>query len=251
MSNGNLEKEDSVSVIIPLNNEEGNIEELYIRLKNVLNSINRDYELIFVDDGSKDGTFKKLCNIYDKKECRIRIIRFEKNFGQSASLVAGIDLAKGKIILTLDGDLQHPPEYIPIFLEYIDSGYELVSGWKRNRMDNIFARKFPSYVINKLVKVLFRAKIHDVCSSYRAYKKEIIRDIDLFNGVHRFLPVLINRDIPVVEVEVKCGKRVSGKSHYGLGRIKEVFMDIVRIWCVKYKNKSFPKVFYSIRELKV
>lgn len=242
---------NNLSVVIPLNNEAKTLEYLYTKLNGVLKDLDIGYEIIFVDDGSNDETFQELCRIYSLDR-NVNILRLKKNYGQSVALAAGIDFAKGKIILTMDGDLQHDPSEIPKFLKKIYSGYDLVSGWKRVRSDNIFTRKLPSLIVNKIVGMVFNIKIHDISSSYRAYRRNIIKDIGLYNGMHRFIPLLIRKGISICEVEIICNKRKYGRSHYNLSRALEIIRDLILIALGKNKRKKdLRKTVSMIAEMRI
>lgn len=240
-----------ISVVIPLQNEEKNVEIFYRRLKKTLDSINKNYEMIFIDDGSEDNTYKNLNKIYET-DSYVNVIRLDRNYGQTAALAAGFDFAKGEIIFTMDGDLQHDPADIPKFLEKFHSGYDMVSGWRRERLDNFLTRKLPSLVVNRIIRVLFDINLHDIVSTYKAYRKEIIKGITLYGELHRFIPLLIKKDVSICEVEIKHNKREYGQSHYGLSRIGRVAWDIFLLWTKQRNNKkmSLPRAVYSIKEIK-
>lgn len=240
-----------ISVIIPIHNESKNVERLYLKLKKVLEPLKKDYELVFVDDGSRDNTFQHLCEIYNNDK-DVNIIRLTKNFGQTSGLAAGFDFARGEIIITMDGDLQHDPEDIPRFLEKIYLGYDLVNGWKKKRADNIFTKKIPSLIANRLIGLLFNLNLHDACSTFKAYRKGIVKDIELYGELHRFIPLLIKKKvISICEIEINCNKRLYGKTHYGLGRIKRVLLDIFLLWIMRGNFTRYPfKLKYSIKEVK-
>lgn len=241
-----------ISIIMPLNNEEGNVDLLYSKLKEVMGRIGESYELIFVDDGSNDKTYQRLCEIYNQDRY-VNIIRFSRNFGQSSGLAAGFHFARGQIIITMDGDLQHDPRDIPRFLEKIKLGYDLVSGWKKQRTDNLLTRRIPSWVVNKLIGFIFGIQLHDICCSFKAYRKDVLKDIKLYGELHRFIPLLIKRKgISVCEIEVGCKKREWGKTHYGLSRIKRVVLDILTLWIRQGRSvaKCLSGAAYSIEERK-
>jgi len=239
-----------ISIIIPLHNEEENIELLFLQLKKVLENMNRSYEIIFVDDGSTDNTYQKLCEIY-KSNSYVNIIKLSINSGQSASLTAGFDFARGEVIITMDGDLQHDPLDLPRFLEGIGEGYEIVNGWKKQREDNIITRRIPALIINSIIRLISGIKIHDSVSTYRAYRREIIDSIKLYNGFHRFVPMLLKkRKVSICEIEIKCNERKYGKSHYGLGRIKRVIIDFCLLLVMQNKLKRDSTPIYSISEIK-
>lgn len=226
MDNVNAERKVEISIIIPFFNEEANVGILYKKLKGVLGEISRAYEIIFVDDGSKDATFRLLCDIRKDDPC-IRIIKLRRNFGQTAALSAGVDLAVGEIIITMDGDLQHDPEDIPLFLKEMENGFDIVTSWRKNRNDHYFLRVLPSVIANNLIRWISGVKVHDFGGTYRAYRKEIIKKVELFGDAHRFIPALSSAlGATVCEVPVKSIARKFGKSHYGIERALGVVFDL-------------------------
>lgn len=230
-----MEKSDNsqtgpqISVVVPFYNEEANVEELYRRLKKVLDRLKRTYELIFIDDGSTDKTPEILQKIYEKDEL-VKIIRLRKNFGQTAALQAGFDFAQGEIIISMDGDLQHDPEDIPLFLAKMNEGYDVVSGWRKKRVDNLFLRRIPSLVANRIMKWLSGVEIHDFGTTFKAYKKEVIKKVHLYGELHRFIPALTSRTgVKITEIPIKNVVRQRGKSKYGLSRVRRVFFDLITV----------------------
>jgi glycosyltransferase involved in cell wall biosynthesis len=215
-----------VSVVVPILNEEGNIRPLSAVLCSVLESLNKVYEVVFVDDGSTDNSFNILSELAASNN-RFKIIKFARNFGQTAATAAGVNYAKGDIIILMDGDLQNDPRDIPILLAKIEAGCDAVSGWRRKRQDPFLFKKVPSYVANKLISLVTGVKLHDFGCTLKAYKKEVIKGIDLYGEMHRFLPVFASRlGYAVAEVEVSHCKRLSGNSKYGLNRIFKVILDL-------------------------
>ncbi|MCD6194413.1 MAG: glycosyltransferase family 2 protein [Candidatus Aminicenantes bacterium] len=230
-----MEKSDNsqtgpqISVVVPFYNEEANVEELYRRLKKVLDRLKRTYELIFIDDGSTDKTPEILQKIYEKDE-QVKIIRLRKNFGQTAALQAGFDFAQGEIIISMDGDLQHDPEDIPLFLAKMNEGYDVVSGWRKKRVDNLFLRRIPSLVANRIMKWLSGVEIHDFGTTFKAYKKEVIKKVHLYGELHRFIPALTSgTGVKITEIPIKNVVRQRGKSKYGLSRVRRVFFDLITV----------------------
>jgi glycosyltransferase involved in cell wall biosynthesis len=222
-------KRTEISIIVPFYNEEENIEELYDRLTRVMTGLKRTYELIFVDDGSTDRTPDLLRKIY-KKDRRVQVIRMKKNFGQTAGLQAGFDYAEGEIIISMDGDLQHDPAEIPMFLDKIAEGYDIVSGWRKRRVDNPVLRKFPSRVANWLMKVLSGVDIHDFGTTFKAYRRSALKNLRLYGELHRFIPALISRQgVKIVEVPISNIVRLRGKSKYGLSRVRRVMFDLLTV----------------------
>ena len=222
-------KRTEISIIVPFYNEEENIEELHERLSKVMTGLKRSYELIFVDDGSTDRTPELLQKIY-KKDRRVQVIRMKKNFGQTAGLQAGFDYAEGDIIISMDGDLQHDPAEIPMFLDKLAEGYDIVSGWRKRRVDNPLLRKFPSWVANRMMKWLSGVDIHDFGTTFKAYRRSALKNLRLYGELHRFIPALISRQgVKIVEVPISNIVRLRGKSKYGLGRVKRVTFDLLTV----------------------
>src|ERR1700726_2306925 len=217
------------SIVVPFFNKQENVPPLYMKLTEVLASIDEPYELVFVDDGSRDNTFKVLSEIYEHDR-RVNLVRLRRNFGQTAGLKAGFDFARGEIIISMDGDLQHDPEEIPRFLEKMDEGYDLVSGWRRERRDHWLMRRIPSQVANWMMAKLSGIELHDFGTTFKAYRREVIQEIQLYGELHRFIPALASSagariaEVPIVNLE-----RKSGKSNYGIGRTIRVFFDLIMV----------------------
>ncbi len=218
-----------VSIVIPLLNEVDSLASLYARLSAALDDLDKTYELIFVDDGSTDGSFELLKKL-QLEDNRIRVIRFRRNFGQTAAFSAGFDLAQGDVIITLDADLQNDPADIPLILEKIDEGYDVVSGWRVNRQDKLFTRRLPSSMANFLISKLTGVKLHDYGCSLKAYRCEVVKNIKLYGEMHRFIPALASwMGIQVAEVPVNHFPRRFGRSKYGLKRVVKVFLDLLTV----------------------
>lgn len=218
-----------LSIVIPIHNEEPAILPLYDRLTSVLETLNRQYEIIFVDDASKDRSFDLLANLVETDH-RLKVLRLRRNFGQTAALAAGFDEASGEIVISLDGDLQHDPEDIPLLLEMVDNGYDIASGWRKNRVDNAVTRKIPSRIANWMMKRASGVDLHDFGTTFKAYRAEVLKDINLYGELHRFIPALASfYGARIVEVPIKNIERPNGVSHYGLGRTFRVFFDILTI----------------------
>ncbi|MFC1675833.1 glycosyltransferase family 2 protein [Planctomycetota bacterium] len=216
-----------VSIVVPFHNEQSSVDEIYGRLKAVMNDSNRTYQIIFVDDGSIDNTLS-LAKKIQADDDMVIVVELRKNFGQTPALKAGIDTAEGDIIITMDGDLQHCPEKIPEFLKKIDDGYDLVSGWRVSRSDNFWVRRIPSKVANWLLKLICGLPIHDFGTTFKAYRRELLNNIEMFGENHRFIPVLASKvGARVCEVPIENPPRLTGKSHYGLGRVLRVLADII------------------------
>jgi len=220
--------EPKVSVVIPVRNEAENIRQLCGELKESFRKLNLEYELIFVDDGSTDNTFIELSKLH-KKDGRIKVIRFRKKFGKSAALSAGFDFARGQTVITIDGDLQNDPADIPKFLNKLDEGYDIVSGWRKNRFDSLPKRTF-SIISNRLRMFLMGESIHDSVCGFKAYRREAIDDIELFGGMHRYIPSLLaGKGFKVGEVIVNHRRRIHGKTKYGYERLLRGLLDLLYI----------------------
>ena len=214
-----------LSAVVPLYNEEGNVGELHRKIKKAFESIGKPYEIIFVDDGSTDRTVENC-----KGLSPLRLVRFRKNFGQTAGFDAGIKAAKGEVIITMDGDLQNDPADIPLLLEKIDEGYDIVSGWRHKRKDSI-SKKIFSRTANLIRKVLVKDGIHDSGCSLKAFRRECFEGVDLFGEMHRFIPALLQLDgFRVTEVKVSHHPRVHGVTKYNWKRGIKGFVDMVSIW---------------------
>ena len=228
-------KVKKVSIVIPVFNEEENVPILYERLKEVLDSLPYEYEIIFVNDGSTDGTGKVLEEIA-KKDKKVKVVEFARNFGQTPAMVAGMDYATGDVIITMDGDLQNDPKDIPRLLEKIEEGYDVVSGWRKNRKDAAVSRKLPSKIANWLIGKLTGVKIHDYGCTLKAYRSDVIKRVRLYGELHRFIPALASTVTSVdriVEIPVEHHPRVYGKSKYGISRTFKVISDLFFIWFMK------------------
>ena len=218
-----------LSIVIPIHNEEPSILRLYDRLTAVLEPLRRAYEILFVDDASTDRSFELLANLVET-DGHLKVIRLRRNFGQTPALAAGFDEAQGEIVVSMDGDLQHAPEDIPLLLEKIDEGYDIASGWRKERVDNAITRRMPSRIANWMMKRASGVDLHDFGTTFKAYRAEILKDINLYGELHRFIPALASfYGARIAEVPIKNIERPSGASHYGLGRTTRVFFDILTI----------------------
>ena len=218
-----------LSIVLPVYNEEDSIEKLYRRLKTVLGKLDMTSEIIFVDDGSTDNSvniIKQLC----KDDETVKLIVLRRNFGQTPALAAGFDVARGKIIIAMDADLQHDPYEIPHFIEKINEGYDVVSGWRARRMDSFFIRRIPSLVANRLMKYLSGVDIHDFGTTFKAYRAEVIKNVKLYGELHRFIPALASSvGAKITEIPIKNINRPFGKSKYGIGRTIRVLFDLLTV----------------------
>lgn len=218
-----------ISIIIPLFNEEGNLKELNKQINTVIESNHYNSEIIFIDDGSSDNSYNILTDIANTSPNEIKIIQFRRNFGKSAALSAGFLKADGDIIITMDADLQDDPAEIPNLIKKINSGYDLVSGWKFKRKDPA-TKTIPSKIFNKTVKTLTKIKIHDINCGLKAYKKDVIKNIEVYGELHRFLPVLAHcQGFKIGEIKVNHRQRFSGKTKFGAKRFTNGLMDMLTV----------------------
>src|SRR6478609_8853931 len=218
-----------ISIVIPIHNEEPAILPLYDRLTTVLETIQRPYEILFIDDASTDRSFELLANLVETDH-RLKVIRLRRNFGQTAALSAGFDEAQGQVIVSLDGDLQHEPEDIPALLQKIDEGYDIASGWRKNRVDNAIFRRIPSRIANKMMAKASGVELRDFGTTFKAYRAEVLMDVNLYGELHRFIPALASfYGARIAEVPIRNTPRAAGDSHYGIGRTFRVMFDILTI----------------------
>jgi glycosyltransferase involved in cell wall biosynthesis len=226
------------SIVVPFHNEEENVTVLYARLKQVMEQVGDPFELVLVDDGSSDRTCKLLEEIA-AVDSRVLVIKLSRNFGQTLALAAGFDNASGEFILAMDGDLQHDPNDIPNFMEKLAEGYDVVSGWRKQRVDNLLTRRIPSGCANWLLARLSGVHIHDFGTTFKAYRREVIQNIPLYGEMHRFIPALASwQGASICEIPIRNLNRVRGKSHYGIGRTFGVFFDLLTIrFLLKYMSR--------------
>jgi glycosyltransferase involved in cell wall biosynthesis len=228
-----MSENKKISVVVPLFNEEGNVRELHAKILSACQKLNREFEIIFVDDGSIDKTVENCTGLSP-----LKLIKFRRNFGQTASFDAGIKNSTGEIIITMDGDLQNDPADIGLLLSEMEKGYDIISGWRFERKDT-FSKKFFSRGANMLRKILIHDKIHDSGCSLKAYRKECFSELDLFGEMHRFIPALLElQGYKVGEVKVSHHPRVHGVTKYNWKRGMKGFVDMVSIWFWgKYSNR--------------
>ena len=232
------------SIVVPFHNEEENVTQLYARLKQVMEQVGDNFELVLVDDGSNDRTYKLLEEIA-AVDSRVLVVKLRRNFGQTSALAAGFDNANGEYIIAMDGDLQHDPNEIPAFIEKLEEGYDVVSGWRKERIDNFVMRRIPSRCANWLMAKLSEVDIHDFGTTFKAYRREIIHNIPLYGELHRFIPALAAwYGASSCEIPIKNVMRERGKSHYGIGRTFRVFFDLLTIRFL-LKNMSHPLHFFG------
>lgn len=242
-----MEKEKAArySVVIPLFNEEDNLRPLYMRVVEIMNAVGDAYQVIFVDDGSSDRTYKLLREIC-ANDSRVAAVRLRRNFGQTTALQAGFDYAEGEVIISLDGDLQHDPAEIPQFIAKINEGYDLVSGWRVKRLDTWLTRRFPSRIANWIMAKLSGVDIHDFGTTFKAYRREILQHMRLYGEHHRFIPALASSfGARIAEIPIKNIPRASGKSNYGLSRTIRVMIDLISIkFLLEYSTR--PLQFFGL-----
>ena len=220
--------EESVSIVIPVYEEEESLPHLYKSIKDVMDPLKRKYEIVFVDDGSRDNTFKVL-EAYQKKDPAVVVISFRRNFGQTAAMAAGFEYAQGDIIVTMDADLQNDPADIPRLLEKM-KGYDVVSGWRKKRQDKFISRRLPSMIANGLISKVTGVHLHDYGCTLKAYRKEVIKNVRLYGEMHRFIPAIASWfGASITEVETNHHPRKFGKSKYGISRTIRVVLDLITV----------------------
>ncbi len=228
-----------VSVIIPVYNESEILSELVTTLFRTLQDQLYSWEILFIDDGSSDGSFQQLKSIAEENPEHIIVIALRRNFGQTAAIAAGIDHANGDVLVLMDADMQNDPTDIPLLLKKIDEGYDVVSGWRVNRKDNKITRVLPSRIANKLISWVTGVHLHDYGCSLKAYRKDILADFRLYGEMHRFIPAYAaNVGAKIAEVDVKHHPRKFGKTNYGMERTLKVVLDLFTVkFLISYSQK--------------
>src|SRR5215831_10561029 len=217
-----------VSVVIPVHDEEENVAPLYAELKRTLAELGRTYEIIVVEDGSRDETYTRLARLA-AADTRLKIVRLRRNFGQTAAMAAGFDYARGDVIIPMDGDLQNDPEDIAALLDKLDEGYDVVSGWRLNRQDGVL-RRVPSRIANWLIGRVTGVRLHDYGCTLKAYRREVLEPVRLYGEMHRFIPVYAKwSGARITEQVVRHHARKEGKSKYGIGRTLKVVFDLLTV----------------------
>jgi glycosyltransferase involved in cell wall biosynthesis len=236
------------SVVVPFFNEVELAEELYRQIVATMDALGKPYEMVFVDDGSRDGTTEVLARLADA-DPRIVFIELRRNFGQTPALAAGFDHASGDVVIAMDGDLQHSPADIPAMLAPLEQGYDLVSGWRKRRVDNFFIRRLPSATANWLMKKLSGVEIHDFGTTFKVYRSDLLKHIHIYGELHRFIPALASAvGARICEVPIQNIVRPKGKSKYGLSRTVRVMMDLLTVrFLIKYFTR--PLHFMGIPAL--
>lgn len=231
------QREKKLSIVIPLFNEAENISQLYAQLKAVLEGLKKEYEIIFVDDGSCDDSFSVLEDLYNRDQT-VRVIRFTRNFGKSAALSAGFKQTRGKIVITMDADLQDDPREIPRFIDQLNQGYDLISGWRFPRKDPL-SKILASKLFNSLTSVLTAVKVHDFNCGFKAYREKIVKDIDLYGELYRYIPVLADwKGYKIDEIKVGHRPRIHGQSKYSIGRLFRGMTDLITVmFLTKYMRR--------------
>lgn len=218
-----------ISVVIPVYNEEENVRESYLEVKGVLEPLNMPYEIIFVDDGSRDNTIENLVKA-GAQDPHLRIIQFRRNFGQTAAMAAGFEHTQYDIVVALDGDLQNDPREIPQMIHKLDEGYDLVAGWRKNRQDKLVSRKLPSRIANWLIGKITKVQLHDYGCTLKVMSGDIARGIKLYGEMHRFIPALAAEyGAKIAEVPVNHRARKFGTSKYGISRTIRVVLDLITV----------------------
>ncbi len=220
----------ALSILVPVYNEAGNVVELHRELDRALRDFAGGYELIFVDDGSTDGTAALLARIQDADPDHVRVAFLKRNCGQTAALSAALDLSRGAILIPMDGDRQNDPADIPRLLAKLDEGHDVVSGWRRRRQDTFITRKVPSWIANKLVARISDVPLHDFGCTMKAYRRRVLEGVRLYGEMHRFIPIFATwQGANVAELEVNHRPRTAGRTKYGLGRTFNVVLDLILI----------------------
>lgn len=242
-----------LSLIIPLRDEEQNVVPLHEELTSMLATLDVSYEMILVDDGSEDGTFERLAEV-QARDARVRVIRFQRNYGQTAAFAAGFARARGRFIVTSDGDLQNDPADIPRMLRVAEAGYDVVVGWRRERRDSFLTRQLPSVAANVLIGFVTGLRLHDNGCSLKVFRAGVVKPLKLRHGMHRYLPALASQLGPrVTEVVVHHRPRRYGRSKYGLSRTFRVIVDLIRLRALMREAidpaATMPPL-YEIREVR-
>lgn len=227
-----------LSIVVPLFNEEPTLDELYRRLTAVLANTDRSYEIVFVDDGSTDGTAFALAAL-GATDPAVVVVKLARNFGQTAALAAGFDRAGGDVIVAIDGDLQPAPEDLPRLLDKLDEGYDIVSGWRERRVDSYWTRRLPSRIANRLIAKFSGVSLHDFGTTFKAYRRSAIKRIGLYGDLHRFIPALASsHGARIAEVPIANIERPQNKSHYGLSRTWRVMADLITVrFLLRYSTR--------------
>jgi len=231
-------KAPEISVFLPVYNEEPNLLPLHEKLDDALTTLGRSAEIIYVDDGSSDGSLKVLRELA-KLDARVRVVALKRNYGQTAAMAAGIDAAQGEVLIPMDADMQNDPADIVRLLQKLEEGYDVVSGWRKNRQDKLITRKIPSMLANRLISWIGGVALHDYGCSLKAYRRDSIKDVRLYGEMHRFIPIYASwAGARVAEIPVEHHARTMGESKYGLSRTIKVVFDLMTIkFMASYQTK--------------
>ncbi|HJV67073.1 MAG TPA: glycosyltransferase family 2 protein [Geomonas sp.] len=227
-----------LSIVVPIYNEEENIPVLHSRISEALVGARLEYELILVDDGSADNSYSAL-KVLAGKDSRVKVVKLRRNFGQTAAMAAGFDLASGRVVIPMDGDLQNDPLDIPLLMEKIDEGYDVVSGWRKDRKDTFINRKLPSMIANGFISKMTGVHLHDYGCTLKAYRRDVLEDVNLYGEMHRFVPALAHQvGAKVTEMPVRHHERLHGVSKYGISRTMKVILDLMTVkFLLSYSTK--------------
>jgi len=227
-----------LSIVVPIFNEEDNIPILHGRVSEALADAGLDYELILVDDGSSDNSYPAL-KLLAVKDPRVKVVRLRRNFGQTAAMAAGFDSASGRVVVPMDGDLQNDPLDIPLLLARIDEGYDVVSGWRKDRKDTFINRRLPSILANSFISKMTGVHLHDYGCTLKAYRRDVLEDVNLYGEMHRFVPALASQfGARVTEMPVRHHERLHGVSKYGISRTMKVILDLMTVkFLLSYSTK--------------
>lgn len=228
----------TVSVVVPFNNEEQNVMELYDRVTAALREVDVGYELVFIDDGSTDSTYSLLKRLA-QVDPDVKIVRLRRNFGQTGALAAGFTHSRGQYVIAMDGDLQHDPAEIPRFLRRLQDGYDVVSGWRNERTDNLWLRRIPSRCANWAMAKLSAVPIHDFGTTFKGYRGDLLRQLPLYGEMHRFIPALVSAyGASICEIPIRNNPRSRGASHYNLSRTFRVLFDLMTVrFLLRYMSR--------------
>ncbi|HNX59048.1 MAG TPA: glycosyltransferase family 2 protein [Spirochaetota bacterium] len=230
-----------LSIVLPVYNEEENINLQYKRIVDTVSPLKKNFEMVFVDDGSMDRSFELLSDLA-KKDKRVKIVRFRRNFGQTAAMAAGIDYSSGKVIVFMDSDLQNEPADIKKLLDKIEEGYDVVSGWRFHRKDKLISRKIPSRIANKIISKVTGVSLHDLGCSLKAYRSDVLKKVKLYGEMHRFIPIHASMvGAKIIEIPVGHHPRQFGQSKYGIKRTFKVMLDLMT---VKFLSSFSTKPIY-------
>jgi glycosyltransferase involved in cell wall biosynthesis len=234
-----------ISVVIPLYNEEENIDPAVLELLDTLDGMPQSAEVILVDDGSRDSTGERALR-WNTRDPRVKVIRFRRNFGQTSAIAAGFEHAQGQIVIVMDGDQQNDPSDIPLLLAKMAEGYDVVSGWRKQRKDKLLMRRLPSLLANKLISRITQTHLHDYGCTLKAYHSDVVRELNLYGELHRFIPALATQTgARVTEIPVKHRKRTRGTSKYGISRTTRVILDLMTVkFLLKYRTR--PMQFFGL-----